>query len=117
MATVQDLQSAVIDAAHANAQAARAIAKAATDRDRPDEIAAVEAAKGDGGGGGEPRKPKRAQTIRARVIRVIDGDTLVIRPLEAPARPRYTCGYSGSIRPRNGPKNAEQTSQRRIAAG
>jgi hypothetical protein len=45
MATVQDLQSAVIDAAHANAQAAKAIAKAATDRDRPDEIAAVEAAK------------------------------------------------------------------------
>lgn len=45
MATVLDLQQAVIDAAHANAQAAKAIAKAAADRARADEIAAVEAAK------------------------------------------------------------------------
>src|SRR5687767_794668 len=35
----------------------------------------------DGGGdpGGEPQR--RFQTIRSRVIRVIDGDTIVIRPL------------------------------------
>jgi len=35
---------------------------------------------------GEPRKPKRAQTIRSKVARVIDGDTLVIRSLDETAR-------------------------------
>jgi hypothetical protein len=44
MATVIDLQTAVIDAAHANALAAKAIAKATADRSRPDETPAVQAA-------------------------------------------------------------------------
>jgi hypothetical protein len=45
MATVQDLMTAVTDAATANAKAAQAIAKQVNDRDRPGEAPPVEAAK------------------------------------------------------------------------
>jgi endonuclease YncB( thermonuclease family) len=46
---------------------------------------------GGGGGGGKSRpKPKpRAQTIRARVVRVIDGDTIKVRSLENTAKRFY----------------------------
>lgn len=54
------------------------------------------------GGGGLP--PRRAQTIRARVIRVIDGDTIVVRPLEATNRPRYTARLLGIDSPEHRPR-------------
>src|SRR5918999_4502171 len=41
---------------------------------------------GGGGGGGEgrPKQRPRAQTIRSVVVRVIDGDTIVVRPPTGP---------------------------------
>jgi endonuclease YncB( thermonuclease family) len=51
----------------------------------------------------EPR-PKRAQTIRSVIVRVIDGDTIVVRPLEATARPRYTVRLLGIDSPERSPK-------------
>jgi endonuclease YncB( thermonuclease family) len=54
------------------------------------------------GGGGPP--PKRAQTIRSQVIRVIDGDTIVVRPLEAANRARYTVRLLGIDSPERRPK-------------
>jgi endonuclease YncB( thermonuclease family) len=56
-----------------------------------------------GPGGGGP-SPKRAQTIRSQVIRVIDGDTIVVRPLEATNRPRYTVRLLGIDSPERRPK-------------
>ena len=56
-----------------------------------------------GPGGGGP-VPKRAQTIRSKVIRVIDGDTIVVRPLEATHRPRYTVRLLGIDSPERRPK-------------
>src|SRR5918999_461306 len=51
---------------------------------------------GGGGGGGGGGRPRRTfQTIRSRVIRVIDGDTIVIRPLERTRRPTYTVRLLG----------------------
>src|SRR5918992_1278476 len=49
-------------------------------------------------------KPKRAQTIRSVIVRVIDGDTIVVRPLEATARPRYTVRLLGIDSPERSPK-------------
>jgi endonuclease YncB( thermonuclease family) len=54
------------------------------------------------GGGAPPRK--RAQTIRSKVVRVIDGDTVVVRPLEATNRPRYTVRLLGIDSPERRPK-------------
>jgi endonuclease YncB( thermonuclease family) len=61
---------------------------------------------GGGGGGGEPPPPppKRAQTIRAAIVRVIDGDTIVVRALEQTARPRYTVRLLGIDSPEKRPK-------------
>ncbi len=46
-----------------------------------------------GGGGGttqpRPRRRKRAQTIKARITRVIDGDTIRVKPLERTRRSAY----------------------------
>jgi endonuclease YncB( thermonuclease family) len=42
---------------------------------------------------GKPRD--RAQTIRARVTEVVDGDTIRVRPLEETRRPRYTVRLIG----------------------
>jgi endonuclease YncB( thermonuclease family) len=36
-----------------------------------------------------PRQRRRAQTIRVRVTRVVDGDTIAVRSLERPRRRRY----------------------------
>jgi endonuclease YncB( thermonuclease family) len=72
---------------------------------------------GGGGGGGEPRRD--FQTIRSRVIRVIDGDTIVIRPLEATKRPRYTVRLIGIDSPERSPKecgaNLATDNARRLA--
>lgn len=60
---------------------------------------------GGGGGGGGDRPPRpRAQTIRSQIIRVIDGDTIVVRPLKATARPRYTVRLLGIDSPERSPK-------------
>jgi endonuclease YncB( thermonuclease family) len=61
----------------------------------------------EGGGGGETRS--RFQTIRSKVIRVIDGDTIVIRPLEATKRPRYTVRLIGIDSPEFRPKECGAT--------
>jgi endonuclease YncB( thermonuclease family) len=58
---------------------------------------------GRGGGGGGDRT-RSFQTIRSKVIRVIDGDTIVIRPLEATKRPRYTVRLLGIDSPEKRPK-------------
>jgi endonuclease YncB( thermonuclease family) len=55
---------------------------------------------GGGGGGGNSSPapapaPARAQTIKARVTSVVDGDTIKVRPLEATQRPRYTVRLIG----------------------
>jgi endonuclease YncB( thermonuclease family) len=44
------------------------------------------------------------QTIRAEIIRVIDGDTIVVRPLEETARPSYTVRLLGIDSPERSPK-------------
>lgn len=54
------------------------------------------------GGGASP--PKRAQTIRSKVVRVIDGDTIVVRTLEPTNRPRYTVRLLGIDSPERSPK-------------
>lgn len=54
-------------------------------------------------GGGAP-PPKRAQTIRSKVIRVIDGDTILVRTLESTARPTYTMRLFGIDSPERRPK-------------
>src|ERR687895_1878824 len=60
---------------------------------------------GGGGGGEQPRQQRpRAQTIRSKIIRVIDGDTIVVRPLEETARPRYTVRLLGIDSPERSPK-------------
>jgi endonuclease YncB( thermonuclease family) len=59
---------------------------------------------GGGGGGGEPREPRRAQTIRSVIVRVIDGDTIVVRPLEETRRPRYTVRLLGIDSPEHSPR-------------
>jgi endonuclease YncB( thermonuclease family) len=59
---------------------------------------------GAGGGGGGGDRPERAQTIRSQVIRVIDGDTIVVRPLEQTNRPRYTVRLLGIDSPERSPK-------------
>lgn len=53
--------------------------------------------------GGRP-PPKRAQTIRSKVIRVIDGDTVVVRTLEPRNRPRYTVRLLGIDSPERRPQ-------------
>jgi endonuclease YncB( thermonuclease family) len=72
---------------------------------------------GGGGGGEEPRR--RFQTIRSKVIRVIDGDTIVIRPLEATKRPRYTVRLLGIDSPERSPRecgaNLAAENARRLA--
>jgi endonuclease YncB( thermonuclease family) len=69
------------------------------------------------GGGGPP--PKRAQTIRSKVIRVIDGDTIVVRTLERTARPTYTVRLLGIDSPERRPKecgaNLSTSRARRLA--
>jgi endonuclease YncB( thermonuclease family) len=62
---------------------------------------------GGGGGGGEPGRD--FQTIRSRVIRVIDGDTIVIRPLEPTKRPRYRVRLIGIDSPERRPKECGST--------
>jgi endonuclease YncB( thermonuclease family) len=67
-----------------------------------------------GPGGGRPRppaqpppsepRPKRAQTIRSVIVRVIDGDTIVVRPLEETRRPRYTVRLLGIDSPEKIPR-------------
>src|SRR5918992_2693658 len=58
-----------------------------------------------GGGGGQPRRERpRAQTIRSVIVRVIDGDTIVVRPLEETRRPRYTVRLLGIDSPERSPK-------------
>jgi endonuclease YncB( thermonuclease family) len=61
---------------------------------------------GGGGGGGQdrPRQRPRAQTIRSVIVRVIDGDTIVVRPLEETRRPRYTVRLLGIDSPERSPK-------------
>lgn len=67
-------------------------------------------------GGGPPRTPApppsppprtpppdRAQTIRSVIVRVIDGDTIVVRPLEETRRPRYTVRLLGIDTPEHSP--------------
>jgi endonuclease YncB( thermonuclease family) len=51
-----------------------------------------------------PPPPDRAQTIRAVIVRVIDGDTIVVRPLEETRRPRYTVRLLGIDSPERRPK-------------
>jgi endonuclease YncB( thermonuclease family) len=72
---------------------------------------------GGGGGGDEPRRD--FQTIRSKVIRVIDGDTIVIRPMEATRRPRYTVRLIGIDAPERRPKecgaNLSAENARRLA--
>jgi endonuclease YncB( thermonuclease family) len=51
---------------------------------------------------GTPRR--NFQTIRAQVIRVIDGDTIVVRPLERTKRPRYRVRLIGIDSPEFRPK-------------
>jgi micrococcal nuclease len=46
----------------------------------------------------------RAQTIRSKVVRVVDGDTIVVRPLEATRRRRYTVRLLGIDSPEKRPK-------------
>ena len=51
-----------------------------------------------GGGNSSPAPapaPDRAQTIKARVTSVVDGDTIKVRPLEATQRSRYTVRLIG----------------------
>lgn len=57
---------------------------------------------GGGGGGGDPQR--RFQTIRSKIIRLIDGDTIVIRPLERTKRSRYTVRLLGIDSPEFRPK-------------
>jgi endonuclease YncB( thermonuclease family) len=60
---------------------------------------------GGGGGGGRPRPERpRAQTIRSVVVRVIDGDTIVVRPHEETRRPRYTVRLLGIDSPERSPR-------------
>ena len=60
---------------------------------------------GGGGGGGRPRPERpRAQTIRSVIVRVIDGDTIVVRPLEETRRPRYTVRLLGIDSPERSPR-------------
>jgi endonuclease YncB( thermonuclease family) len=51
-----------------------------------------------------PPPPDRAQTIRSVIVRVIDGDTIVIRPLEETRRPRYTVRLLGIDTPEHSPR-------------
>jgi endonuclease YncB( thermonuclease family) len=62
----------------------------------------------DGSDGGGDR-PRRFQTIRSRVIRVIDGDTIVIRPLEPTRRSRYRVRLIGIDSPEFSPKECGAT--------
>lgn len=75
--------------------------------------------RGAGGGGGGDESTRDFQTIRSRVIRVIDGDTIVIRPLEATKRPRYTVRLIGIDSPERSPKecgaNLATDNARRLA--
>jgi endonuclease YncB( thermonuclease family) len=57
---------------------------------------------GGGGGGGNP--PRRFQTIRSKIIRVIDGDTIIVRPLEKTKRPTYRVRLIGIDSPEFRPK-------------
>jgi endonuclease YncB( thermonuclease family) len=59
---------------------------------------------GGGGGGGGGNPPRRFQTIRSKVIRVIDGDTIVVRPLEKTKRSRYRVRLIGIDSPEFRPK-------------
>jgi endonuclease YncB( thermonuclease family) len=74
---------------------------------------------GGGGGGGEepPPERKRAQTIRAAIVRVIDGDTIVVRALEETARPRYTVRLLGIDSPERSPKECGSDLATRSARG
>src|SRR5687767_9651923 len=80
---------------------------------------AVSPAAGGGGGGGGGDRPRSFQTIRSKIIRVIDGDTIVIRPLEATKRPRYTVRLLGIDSPEKRPKecgaNLATDNRRRLA--
>lgn len=52
-----------------------------------------------------PNEPRRNfQTIRSKVIRVIDGDTIVTRPLEGTKRSQYTVRLIGIDSPEFRPK-------------
>jgi endonuclease YncB( thermonuclease family) len=53
--------------------------------------------------GDNPSPPRRFQTIRSKIIRVIDGDTIVIRPLEPTKRSRYTVRLIGIDSPEKRP--------------
>ena len=57
---------------------------------------------GGGEGGGEP--PRRFQTIRSKIIRVIDGDTIVVRPLEETKRQTYRVRLIGIDSPEFRPR-------------
>jgi endonuclease YncB( thermonuclease family) len=58
-----------------------------------------------------PREPKpnRAQTIRSVIVRVIDGDTIVVRPLEETRRPRYIVRLIGIDSPEHSPRECGAT--------
>jgi endonuclease YncB( thermonuclease family) len=84
-----------------------------------------------GPGGGQPRRPaqpppsqprpqpKRAQTIKSVIVREIDGDTIVVRPLEETRRPRYTVRLLGIDSPEMSPRecgaNLATENARRLA--
>jgi endonuclease YncB( thermonuclease family) len=51
-----------------------------------------------------PPPPDRLQTIQGVVVRVIDGDTIVVRPLEVTERPEYTVRLLGIDSPEFDPK-------------
>ena len=74
---------------------------------------------GGGGGGGGDEPQRRFQTIRSKIIRVIDGDTIVIRPLERTKRSRYTVRLIGIDSPEHSPRecgaNLATENARRLA--
>lgn len=69
--------------------------------------------------GDESPPPRRFQTIRSKIIRVIDGDTIVIKPLERTKRSRYRVRLIGIDSPEKRPKecgsNLATENARRLA--
>jgi endonuclease YncB( thermonuclease family) len=75
---------------------------------------------GGGGGGGRGEEPRRRfQTIRSKIVRVIDGDTVVIRPLERTKWSQYTARLLGIDSPERRPRecgaNLATENARRLA--